>query len=267
LASKSGPEFSPSAAAARYFTDGSPDSERLATMHAVHQWESWSTLTECVRSGSRVERSVTEARGRDWTEAFIEAMAKTGSERAPHVVAAVGAAGVKRMLDVGGGPGSYSIAFAEAHPELRADILDKSEVLEIARRHIERAGLSSRVNTVPGDLTASDFGSGYDLALISNICHMLGPEANRDLLKRAAKALAPGGRVVIQDFVLDENRTSPPAAALFALNMLVATEHGASYTTGEYEDWLRGAGLTGARKAGLPGRTDLIIASLPDGNQ
>jgi len=137
-------------------------------------------------------------------------------------------------------------------------------VLPIAQRHIDAAGLSDRVRTRAGDLVTEDFGTGYDLVLVSAICHMLGPGGNRDLLQRCYQALAPNGRVVIQDFILDEERTSPTVAALFALNMLVATREGSSYAEGEYTGWLQEAGFRDIRRVELPGPTDLMVARRPE---
>ncbi len=238
--------------AARYFDEASPNNERAATMHTVNQWHSWSRLTEILQEEPR-------APDLSWTESFIAAMSRTGAVRAPEVVKAAGAAGIRRLLDVGGGPGSYAIAFARANPELEAAILDKPDVLPIARRHVETAGLTDRFRFVEGDLTRDDLGEGYDLLLLSNICHMLSPDENRDLLGRCLKALEPGGRVVVQDFILDEDGAGPPWAALFAINMLVATPGGSSYRESEYAAWLRQAGFPHVQRAALPGQSDLII--------
>ena len=118
--------------AARYFTKGSPDDERLANMHKVHLWNTWSTLTQCVRDGTSVRERPTGSQ--DWTAAFIAAMHANASARASAVVPAVDVAQVRRLLDVGGGSGAYSIAFARANPELHAEILDLPSVVPIARR-------------------------------------------------------------------------------------------------------------------------------------
>jgi ubiquinone/menaquinone biosynthesis C-methylase UbiE len=239
----------------------SPGNQWAALMHTVHLWERWSTLTECVRSGGPRKRSETGDRGRQWITAFIAAMHFYAAERAPAVVNAVGAGGVRRMLDVGGGSGAYSIAFAEANPNLRADILDLSPVLAIARGHIKKAGLAKRIGTKPGDLRADSLGKGYDLVFISAICHMLGPEENLDLFRRAYRALAPGGRVAVRDFILNPAKTAPLGAALFSLNMLVGTADGASYSEGEYTTWLREAGFENVERIRLadPG-SQLMLA-------
>ncbi len=256
---KHGAVFSDSPASARYFAAGSADDSRTATLHLAHLWETWSTLTECVRAGTRVTRPATAKRGEDWTSAFIAAMHRNARARAPLVVSAVGMEGVSRMLDVGGGSGAYSIAFASAKENLEVDLLDLAEVLPITNGHIESAGLAGRIRTKPGDLRSDQLGDGYDLVLVSAICHMLGVDENKDLLKRCFQALAPSGRLVIQDFILEPDKTAPKSAALFALNMLVGTRGGSTYTEAEYAAWLTEAGFQDARHVRLPGPSGLII--------
>jgi (2Fe-2S) ferredoxin/SAM-dependent methyltransferase len=245
--------------ASRQFTAGPFDS-RAAMGHYLTLWDSWSRLTDAVRTGTAPCYKEHSDRGDRWTEPFIAAMHKYASEGAPGVVNAVGAAGVARMLDVGGGAGAYSIAFAKAAPELRAEILDLAPVLKIAQRHIAAAGLADRIATREGDLRRDDLGSGYDLIFVSAICHMLGEDENLDLIKRCYAAAAPGGRIVIQDFFLDPDRTSPKSAAMFALNMLAGTERGNTYTEAEYRGWLQQAGFAEAARIRLPGPAGLIVA-------
>jgi len=253
--------FHNSPLAARYFVAGSADDARAGLLHTVHLWPRWSTLTDCVRAGTSVTLRETEERDDAWTQAFIAAMHRNARERAALVVQAVGTAGVKRMLDVGGGSGAYSIAFAQASEALRAEILDLATVAPIAQKHIEQAGLAGRVKTRVGDLRTDKLGDGYDLILISAICHMLSPEENRDLLRRCYAALTSRGRVVVQDFVLDPDKTAPKFAALFALNMLVGTRGGSSYSYEEYTAWLRDAGFADVRHVRLPGLTGLMIGA------
>jgi len=256
---KHGAIFSNSPASARYFAAGSADDWRAATLHVAHLWETWSTLTECVRAGTSVTRQAKAGRGEDWTTAFIAAMHRNARARAPLVVSAVGTDGVSRMLDVGGGSGAYSIAFASAKENLEVDLLDLAEVLPITQGHIEDAGLAGRIRTRPGDLRSDQLGVGYDLVLVSAICHMLGVDENGDLVRRCFQALAPGGRLVIQDFILEPDKTAPKSAALFALNMLVGTRGGSTYTEAEYAAWLAEAGFEDARHVRLPGPSGLII--------
>jgi (2Fe-2S) ferredoxin/2-polyprenyl-3-methyl-5-hydroxy-6-metoxy-1,4-benzoquinol methylase len=258
---KQGAIFSNPPSSARYFVAGSADDWRAATLHLAHLWRTWSTLTECVRAGTSVLRQEMAERGEEWTRAFIAAMHRNARARAPLVVGAVGTEGVNRMLDVGGGSGAYSIAFASAKENLEVHLLDLVEVLPITQSHIESAGLAGRIRTRPGDLRADQLGEGYDLVLVSAICHMLGADENQDLLKRCFKALAPKGRVVIQDFILEPDKTAPKSAALFALNMLVGTRSGSTYTEAEYAAWLGEAGFHDVRHVRLPGPSGLIVGT------
>lgn len=246
--------------AARFLAEGGKNDSRLALRHQVALWDSWSDLTERLRSNGPVAPH--RPRPRD-TEAFIGAMHQIAGMTAPLVVRAVDASGVRRMLDVGGGSGAYSIAFAHEHPKLQATILDMAPVLPIAAHHIEEAKLTGRVTTTEGDLRSDDLGSGYDLALLSAICHMLGPDENQDLLKRVFAALAPGGRVVIRDHIMAADKTTPRTGAIFAINMLVNTPKGSSYSENEYAAWLSAAGFVRSRRIPLQAPNDLMIAERP----
>lgn len=258
LLRKDGERYRNSDVAAEHLVTGAPQEARLALLHQSRLWRAWSTLTDAVKAGTSVGAREDDTLGR---EAFIAAMHRNAQERAPLVIHAVGAFSVKNLLDLGGGSGAYSIAFAQSNPELRATIVDQPAVLAIAQRHIGDAGLSGRIQTRPGDLLQDTFGAGYDLALLSAICHMFSPAENLDLLKRVYAALGPGGRVVIQDFILEPDKTAPPFAALFSLNMLVNTRGGSSYTAVEYQRWLEEAGFTGVKHIRLPGPTGLMAGS------
>lgn len=260
---KDGAVFHNTPASARYLDARSPDCARPALLHVANMFKSWAALTDCVRTGAAVIPPGVESRDPEWTRSFIAAMHRGAEKNAPAMVEAVGAAGVRRLLDIGGGSGAYSIAFARANPELKAEILDLDTVLPIAQEHIEEAGLASRVSTRAGDLRRDEFGAGYDLVLLSSICHMLNPEENRDLLARCFRSTAPGGRIVIRDFILNPDRTSPKFAALFAINMLVGTRGGSTYTEAEYASWLAGAGYRDFRRIDPCG--DLMVATRPQG--
>jgi (2Fe-2S) ferredoxin/ubiquinone/menaquinone biosynthesis C-methylase UbiE len=256
LVRKEGTVFHNAPVAARFLAAGSPDSARMAMLHTARLWHRWSGLTECVRTGT----AAPDERDAEGTEAFIAAMHNNARQRAAQLAQAL-APGASRMLDVGGGSGAYAIAFAQANAELRAEVFDQPAVLAIADRHIREAGLEKRIATRVGNLRTDEFGGGYDLVLISAICHMLGVEENRDLLARAFRALAPGGRVAIQDFLLRADKTGPRSGALFSLNMLVNTEGGASYSEEEYTAWLREAGFGEVRRVPMAGPAGVLVAT------
>ncbi|MCG6926118.1 MAG: acetylserotonin O-methyltransferase [Acidobacteria bacterium] len=258
---KEGSSFSPTPVAARFLVRGARDDSVDALLHQSSLWETWSGLTEAVRTGDPTPRREAAARGDDWTVPFIAAMHRRAAQRAPLLVEAAGVEGARRLLDVGGGSGAYSIAFAQASPALSAEIVDLPAVLPIAERHIADAGLVGRIATRAGDLRSDDFGTGFDLALLSSICHMLSGDENRDLLSRVFAALVPDGRVVISDFLLAEDRASPPQAALFSINMLVGTPSGDCYTESEYAGWLRKVGFADIVRRDLPGPASLMIGT------
>ena len=257
LLSKSGDDYKNTPESARFFVQGSKDNHRNGLLHIANIWQRWSTMTDAVRSGTRIplERAGTQ----EWTRNFIAGMQRIAKDRVPHVVKALGTAGVRRILDLGGGSGAYSIAFAKASPDVQCEILDTPEVVPLTAEYVSRAGVAAQVSLRAGDMLRDDFGSGYDIIMLNAICHMFSEEQNRDLFRRARRALAPNGRLVVQDFILNPDKTGPQQAALFSLNMLVATESGASYSEVEYINWMQAAGFTEVRRIKLPGPSDLIV--------
>jgi (2Fe-2S) ferredoxin/SAM-dependent methyltransferase len=239
---------------------GSPHDARAALKHSVNLWQRWSTLTECVRRGTTLVDGAMSDRGDDWTEPFIAAMQRNASFRAPVVVGALDLGRVKRVLDVGGGSGAYAAAFARAKPDLEVTVLDLPNVTPLTRRYLAAGGVGERVRTIDGDFHTDPLGRNFDLVLLSAICHMNGPEENVALFRKTHAALAACGQVVVHDFVQDDDKAGPRSGALFALNMLVGTPHGSSYSGAEYAAWLAQAGFANARMVPLPGPTDLMVA-------
>jgi (2Fe-2S) ferredoxin/predicted O-methyltransferase YrrM len=261
LLSKSGDDYKNTPESARFFVQGSKDNHRNGLLHSANIWHRWSTMTDAVRSGTRVptdrknDRDDTPA----WTRNFIAGMQRHAKDRAPLVVKALGTAGVRRILDLGGGSGAYSIAFAKACPDLRCEILDIPEVVPLAAEYVSQAGVSAQVSLRTGDMLQDSFGSGYDIIMLNAICHMFSEEQNRNIFRRAHQALAPNGRLVVQDFILNPDKTGPQHAALFSLNMLVNTDAGASYSEFEYTHWMKAAGFTEACRINLPGPSGLMV--------
>jgi len=240
----------------RFLTRNSADDARAGLLHHANLWERWSHLTERLRKGANPPRTHTP----EATQAFIAAMDRNSRERTGAVLRAVGD-GVGRMLDLGGGSAAYSIAFAKAFPQLEAVVLEVPEVVDITSKYVRDAGLAQRIKVQAGDMLSSPLGEGYDLVLVSAIAHMFSPAQNQRLFQRVHAALAPNGRIVIQDFILDSSRTRPKFAALFAINMLVSTDGGSCYTEQEYSDWLQNSGFKDIQRITLPGPAGLMIAT------
>lgn len=256
LLTKDGERYGNTAASARFFVRGSKDDQRDGLLHTANIWHRWSTLTEAVRQGTSVAFDHDRS---DWTRNFISGMQRNARHRAPLVVKKLGTNGVRRILDLGGGSGAYSIAFAKTSKEVHCDILDLPEVVPLTSQYVKDAGVSARISVRAGDMLRDDLGSNYDLVLLNAICHMFSEEQNQQLLRRARQALAPKGRLAVQDFILNNEKTGPLHAALFSLNMLVGTERGASYSEAEYTAWMKTAGFRDVTRINLPGPSDLMV--------
>jgi ubiquinone/menaquinone biosynthesis C-methylase UbiE len=149
----------------------------------------------------------------------------------------------KKLLDIGAGSGAYTIAFLKKNPQLNAVIFDLNGVVPIAKEKINENNFQDRVNFVAGDFYVDDLPTGCDIALLSAIIHQNSPQQNVELYRKIYNALDPGGTLIIRDHIMDESRTNPPAGALFALNMLVNTKAGDTYTFKEVKDTLTTAGF------------------------
>jgi len=257
LLSKSGDDYQNTPESARFFVQGSKDNHRNGLLHIANIWHRWSTLTDAVRTGTRVRIDCDETP--EWTRNFIAGMQRNAKDRALLVVKALGTAGVRRILDLGGGSGAYSIAFAKACPDVQCEILDVPEVVPLTTEYVNQAGVAAQVSVRAGDMLQDDLGSDFDIIMLNAICHMFSEEQNRDIFRRAHQALAPNGRLVVQDFILNTDKTGPQHATLFSLNMLVTTDAGSSYNEVEYTRWMKAAGFTKMRRINLPGPSDLIV--------
>jgi precorrin-6B methylase 2 len=227
--------------------------------HTANQWQSWHTLSAAVRRGTSVLEKKSGPAAEKRLRGFIAAMHERASAQAPRMVKLLDLSTVCRCLDIGGGSGAYAMALAQAKKSIQAVVFDLPEVLPLTRNYVRQAGLFSRFNFIGGDFHCDDWGSGYDLILLSAIVHMNSHEENQRLIARAAKSLNMGGQLVIQDFIMAPDRTRPAVGAFFALNMLVATAHGDSYTAGEVRGWMRKAGLKKISKINTPFDAALLI--------
>jgi cyclopropane fatty-acyl-phospholipid synthase-like methyltransferase len=166
-------------------------------------------------------------------------------QKVKRVVASLDLRGVRYILDLGGGPGTYAMALARKGRQVT--IMDFPDTLKIARKLIHKSGLSGSVRLLPGDFTSDTLGTGYDLIFISQIFHAYDEAACISMLRKSCDALNPGGKVIVQEFLLNETRTAPLQGALFAINMLVNTPDGRTYTPQEMTAWIKKAGFIGIK--------------------
>ena len=222
----------------------SPTSIMPGVMLTVGGWKRWSDLTEIVRYGSQKTRpSVFDSSERE-QETFIGAMHTIAYRLAPRIVAAIKPVAAKKLLDIGGGSGSYTQAFLEAYPDMKATLFDLPSVIGIAQTRLADTDLIDRVTFAAGDFYKDELPAGHDLALLSAIIHQNSPEQNIELYRKTYRALQPGGRLVIRDHVMSPDHTQPTRGAFFAVNMLVVTREGSTYSFEEIKASLESAGFT-----------------------
>jgi ubiquinone/menaquinone biosynthesis C-methylase UbiE len=225
----------------------SPQSVLPMIKHAATIWKNWSNLTRIVAETGGVEKPPGRFEGREDQKAFIGAMHVIGRQHAPAIARAVQPGPARRLLDVGGASGTYTIAFLEAAPQMSATLFDLPDVVAIGRVRVAEAGLADRVTFVSGNFYTDPLPSGHDLALLSAIIHQNSPAQNLALYKKVWAALVPQGRLVIRDYVMNSDKTAPQSGALFAINMLVGTPGGGTYTYEEIRSGLAEAGFENIR--------------------
>lgn len=230
--------------------------------HFAFIYRSWGTLAEAVRQGGSVaskERSADKA-----LPAFIKAMDSRARKTAPFLIQKIERQGVEKILDIGGGSGVYSAAFCQAWKDVVSTVFDQPPVTALTREYMRQQGLEGQVDTKDGDLTKDELGEcGYDLIFCSAIVHAFPPAINEFIIQNCFKALRSEGRLVIVDFIMDENRIFPAFGAMFALNMLVNTPGGDTYTEEEIRSWMSGAGFTNIRRINTDEESDILIGRKP----
>ena len=222
------------------------DSARYAghlILHHAQLLDSWRRLDEAVSSGKPVRARSSFSSDKS-LEHFLLGMHVQAMGIAPWAVTDIDLGNRQRLLDVGGGPGTWAIHFALHHPTMTATIFDLPTSRLFAEQTIARFDVDSRVSFVGGNFNHDDLPEGFDVAWLSHILHGEGPDNCATIIEKAVRSVGPNGLVLIHEFILDEDRTSPTFPALFSLNMLTGTPAGRSYTHQELERMLLDAGAT-----------------------
>ena len=247
--------------AADYLVRSAPGYLGHIIMHHHHLMESWAKLPEAVRSGAPVRGSVSHGAGEEVRESFLMGMFNLASQLAPQIAARLDLSGRRRLIDIGGGPGTYAVHFCLKNPELAATIYDLPTSREFAEKVVTRFGLTERVTFHSGDFDTDAVPAGFDVAWLSHILHGEGEEGCRTILSKGVAALEPGGLLLVQEFILNDAKDGPVFPALFSLNMLVGTPEGRSYSEQELVEMMTKAGLKDVRRlpAELPNGAGIMI--------
>lgn len=237
-----------------YLVRGRPAYIAHGLKFAEDLYPPWGRLADLVRTGRPViEPESVLGEDTQKTRAFVLAMherARGMSAVLPH---GVDFSGRRRLLDVGGGPGTYSIALVRQTPGLTATVLDRPGVLEVTREIVASHGCADRIELLPGDYLTSPFGSGYDSVLLSGMMHRERPGTCQLLLGKSHDALVPGGLVVVSDvFFDDDHRSAPPFATYFALNMMLMSDEGSAHAKTAMARWMSDCGFSRVEVRELP---------------
>lgn len=254
LLTREGESYHNTPMVAAYLVRGKPAYIAHGLKFAEDLAPAWSRLADLVRTGHPViepESVLGDDKGK--TRAFVLAMHERARGMGAVLPHGVDFSGRRRLLDVGGGPGTYSMALLAQTPGLTSTVLDRPGVLEVTREIVASHGFEDRIALQSGDYLTTPFGSGYDCVLLSGMMHRETPEDCQRLLRKSWDAMEPGGLIVVSDvFFDDDRRDSPPFATYFALNMMLMSEHGTAHAKTEMARWVAECGFSRVEVRDLP---------------
>ncbi|MFZ1745527.1 MAG: class I SAM-dependent methyltransferase [Nitrospirales bacterium] len=230
----------------RYLQESSSDFQGDYLVLMQRQWSEWSHLTEVIRVGQPLDSQEPETT--EYRRSFSWAMHYRSIQPAREVAQQISLKADRTLLDLGGGPGTYALAFLAQNPTLHATVMDRSAALDVARMLAEQSSLGTRLTYQAGDFLIARISGTYDVVWYSNVLHIYSPTDNLKIFKKIKRILNPGGRLLIQDtFLQNPNELQPLEANLFAVSMLLYTQRGNTYSVRDVREWLQRAGLTRSR--------------------
>jgi precorrin-6B methylase 2 len=243
LVDKNGDHYSITSQVADLLTDEGSHSVLAMAQHQANCLRRWAQLAQVVKTGKPAPRTPSIRGEAGDTASFIGAMQEVSASVADQMIQPLARLSFDHLLDIGGASGTWTLAFLRARPNLTATLFDLPEVIPMARERFSREGFLDRVQLVAGNFYSDALPAGADAAWISAIAHQNSREQNRTLFKKTSQVLRPQGWVMIRDMVMNASRTSPSSGALFAVNMLVGTESGGTFTFDEFREDLEEAGF------------------------
>jgi len=265
LLEKTGAIFAATPFAAEYLARSSSKYIGHIILHHHHLMAGWAHLDEAVKKGGPIRERVSHDDDEAARESFLMGMFNLAMQIAPRIVSQIDLTGRRRLLDLGGGPGTYAVHFCQKNPRLTASVYDLPSTRRFAEQTIARFGLADRIAFQAGNFLAGEIAGRFDVAWLSHILHGEGPEGCAVILAKAVAALEPGGLVLVQEFILDDTRDGPLFPALFSLNMLLGTPSGQAYSQGELFAMLAAAGIGELRRVPLelPNGAGVIAGTVP----
>jgi precorrin-6B methylase 2 len=206
-------------------------------------WKTWGGLAAALKAGKRPNIHEPFLSDKKKADRLLRALDLDGQEIAPHLIAKLPLGRAESLLDVGGGLGTFSVAFCHRYPCLQATLVEHPRVVTLARRAIAGAGLARRVRVIGIDFARESLPRGFDTVFVSNVLHSQGADENRSLLRKVCNCLKPEGRLILRDVFMSRDRTAPEWPALFSVALLLQTPKGRCYAIEEILGWLRQSGF------------------------
>lgn len=226
----------------------------------------WLRLSDAVRDGRPVVAVNEETEGTEFFSQLVEniiPMSYGGAQKLADHLKVSKTKDQLRVLDLAAGSGIWGIALAEKSPRVRVAAVDWAGMIPTTKQITRKFGVSDRFEFIGGDLLEANFGNGYDIATLGHILHSEGEQRSRQLLKKTFGALKPGGTIAIAEWLVNDRRTEPTHSLMFAVQMVVNTERGDTFSFNEIKSWLEDAGFKQVRKLEAPGPSPLILATKP----
>ena len=226
----------------------------------------WLDLSNIVRTGKGNTHVDQQATGVEFFKEFVEDLFPLSYPVTQALATELkldSAASPVSVLDLAAGSGVWGIGLAQRSTQVHVTAVDWPGVIEITQKMAGRFKVADRFTFVPGDLNSADFGKGHQVATLGHILHSEGAEKSRSLLKKTFAAMAPGGTIAVQEFLVNDERTGPPVGVLFGVNMLVAGDESDVWSFNTIAGWLKDAGFQNARTIDSPGPSPLILATKP----
>lgn len=227
-----------------FLVAGTPAYMGNAIRYSDNLYATWGQLEHALHSGLPPMAPETYlGRDSEKTRHFVYGMHNRALGIGRMLLDLVDLTGRTQMLDIGGGPGTYSALFVQRYPQLRSRVLDLPDVVNVAREIVSSMGVNDRIDFIPGDYGQTAYPQNNDVVLISGVFHRENPQDCQNLIARARDALAPGGLLVLSDVFTDAGGIGPTFATLFGVNMMLTASHGGVHADQDVASWLANAGF------------------------
>ena len=214
---------------------------------AYDAWNIWGGLASALRAGKRPAMQKPFVSNRDEAERLLHSLDVDAREIAAYLIEKLPLGRSRTLLDVGGGLGTFSVAFCRHYPNLQTTLIEHPRIVPLVRRAVAKAGMSKRVRIVGADFSRDTLPQGFDIVFVSNVLHAHGVAENYTLLHKLRRCLNPHGQLIVRDVFMNPQRTAPEWATLFSVLLLLHTPQGRCYALDEIRRWLRRAGFSRIR--------------------